>query len=254
MILVHSPFVKTPDSKPLLGKSAPRLGPQGKQRNFEDMMAYMDKMVGRVVAKTKVLGIADRTLILFCGDNGTHRSIESRLHGKTIVGGKGSMKDSGTRVPLIAAWPGVIPAGKTCDDLVDFSDMLPTCLQAAGVAVPDGLDGRSFLPQLQGQPGRPRDWIYCFYCPRPERTPPQRFVRNQRWKLYGDGRLYHVAIDVKEKVDLSQQPLDKDGVAAKRMLQQALASMPAEGQSLWTKPQGGKAKQRNRSGSSPLPK
>ena len=43
------------------------------------------------------------------------------------------------------------------------------------------VDGRSFLPQLRGEKGNPREWIHCYYCPRPERTPPVRFVRDRRW-------------------------------------------------------------------------
>lgn len=225
MILVHSPFVKTPDSQRLV---------QVKQRNFEDMVAYMDKMVGRVIDKTVELGIEKRTLLLFCGDNGTHTSIKSQLHGKVVVGGKGSTKDSGTRVPLIVSWPGVVPSGKTSDDLVDFSDMLPTCLDAASISTPSKIDGRTFFPQLKGLRGKPREWMYCFYCPRPERTQAKRFVRDQRWKLYGDGRFFDVANDVNEKHDLSAAgDLSVAGKTAKLKLTQALASMPSEGQSLW---------------------
>ena len=226
MILVHSPFVKTPDSQGVRVKNR-------KQKNFEDMVAYMDQMVGRVVEKTRDCNLADRTLILFCGDNGTHRTIESKLDGKTIKGGKGLMTDAGTRVPLIGYWPGKIPAGKVCTDLVDFSDFLPTCLDAAQAKTPEGLDGRTFFPQLQGKSGKPRDWIYIYYCPRPERTAPQRFARDQRWKLHGDGRFYDVSNDVKEKDDLAQTDLTPEAKAAHAKLAKALAEMPAVGQSLW---------------------
>lgn len=227
MILVHSPFVKTPDSRGLRRQAK-------KQKNFEDMVAFMDKMIGRVVDKTKELSLADRTLILFCGDNGTHASIESRLRGSAIRGGKGRMTDAGTRVPLIGCWPGRIPAGQVCEDLVDFSDFLPTCLDAARIETPAGLDGRTFLPQMVGKPGNPREWIFIYYCPRPERTTPKRFARDQRWKLYGDGRYYDVANDVLERRDLSSATgLPSEAIAAREKLEGALRQMPAEGQSLW---------------------
>ena len=160
------------------------------------MVAYMDKMVGKVVAKTEELGIADNTLIFFTGDNGTNTKIKSRLNGIEIVGGKGKTTDAGTLVPLVALWKGTAPSGHVCDDLVDFSDFLPTCLEAAGLAVPCGLDGQSFLPQLRGEPGTPRQWVHCYYCPRPERTEPKQFVRDKRWKLYGDGTFFDAANDV----------------------------------------------------------
>ena len=224
MILVHSPFVPTPDSESPKSKD--------KQRNFEDMVAYMDKLIGRIVKTTEDAGIAERTLILFIGDNGTHTTLRSTLNGVQIRGGKGKMTDAGTRVPCVALWPGTIPSGRVCSDLVDFSDFLPTVLEAAGQSVPAGLDGRSFLPQLRGEAGTPREWIYCYYNPRPERTKPQRFVRNQQWKLYGDGRLYHVTEDVLEQTPIEQSDDNFAAAQARKKLAAALASMPAMGQSL----------------------
>ena len=224
MILVHSPFLPTPDSKSRKSKN--------RQRNFEDMVAYMDKCIGRIVGKAEELGIAGNTLILFVGDNGTHKSINSKLGGRVIRGGKGRTTDSGTRVPLVACWPGVVPKGRVNDNLVDFSDFLPTLLEAAHAKVPDGLDGRSFLPQLQGKPGKAREWLYCYYCPRPERTKPVRFVRDQRWKLYGDGRFFDVTNDPQEKNSVEDLASVAGAAEAKRKLSGALKSMPAEGQSL----------------------
>lgn len=224
MILVHNPFEVTPDSKSKKSKD--------KQRNFEDMVAYMDKMVGKVVAETDKLGIADNTLIFFTGDNGTNTKIKSRLNGIEIVGGKGKTTDAGTLVPLVALWKDATPSGHVCDDLVDFSDFLPTCLEAADLAVPCGLDGQSFLPQLRGEPGTPRQWVHCYYCPRPERTEPKQFVRDKRWKLYGDGTFFDAANDVLEKHPLSDSDLSEEARDAKRKLQKALATMPSEGENL----------------------
>ena len=123
-----------------------------------------------------------------------------------------------------------MPAGKVNENLIDFTDFLPTVLETAGAKIPEGLDGHSFLPQLKGEPGTPREWTYCYYCPRPERTKPVRFVRDIRYKLYGDGRFYDVENDVLEKTPL--QELDDNAQAAKAKLEKALDSMPAEGQSL----------------------
>ena len=224
MILVHAPFLPTPDSESRKSKN--------RQRNFEDMVAYMDKCIGRIIDTTEELGIADNTLILFVGDNGTHTTLESKLDGRVIRGGKGRTTDAGTRVPLVAYRPGTVPQGKVSDDLVDFSDFLPTLLEAANAKVPEGLDGRSFFPQLQGKPGTPREWMYCYYCPRPERQQPVRFVRDQRWKLYGDGRFHDVKNDVKEQNDIKDTDSLPGATQAKQKLAEALKTMPNEGQSL----------------------
>ncbi|MCA9138991.1 MAG: sulfatase-like hydrolase/transferase [Planctomycetales bacterium] len=220
MILVHNPFLPTPDSVSRSEKD--------KQKNFEDMVAYMDKMVGRVVDKTQQLGIAENTLILFTGDNGTNKLITSRLGDRDIRGGKGNTSDSGTREPLIAWWPGTTPAGVVTDQLVDFSDFLPTMLQVAGAQTPSQIDGISFAPLLKGSDAKTRQWMHCFYHPRPEKGEAVQFVRNQEWKLYQDGRFFHVSNDVDEK-----KPLDKAAAPGQyAALRKALDSFPSKGQML----------------------
>ncbi len=225
MILVHNPFVPTPDSESAESKN--------RQQNFEDMVVYMDKLVGRLVDATEKHGIAENTLILFIGDNGTNTSITSTLHGVEIKGGKGRTTDAGTRVPCIALWPGTSPQARVCSDLVDFSDFLPTVLSACGIDVPAGLDGQSFLPQLQGKKGTPREWISCYYNPRPERSQPRHFVRDQVWKLYDDGQLFNITTDVLEKQPvLPDADHSPDAARARTKLQKALSSLPQQGQVL----------------------
>ena len=93
-----------------------------------------------------------------------------------------------------------------CADLVDSTDFLPTLLDAAGVASPSGLklDGRTFLPQVLGAEGQPRDWIYSWYSPRQSADMTVReFAFNQRYKLYRTGEFFDLAKDLEEK-----QPLD----------------------------------------------
>ena len=223
MIMVHSPFLSSPASETRAGGK--------RQQNFEDMVRHMDQIVGRIVQQTEQLGIADNTLIIFTGDNGTHRTITSTLNGRTIRGGKGQTTDAGTRVALVASQPGTVPMGQSCDDLIDFSDFMPTFLELAGVESTDNPDGTSFAPQLHGKPGTPREWMFCYYNPRPERTTPVRFARDQRWKLYGDGRLYDVSNDPNEK-----RPVPEQNDAWHKLLK-ALESMPSEGATLLTFPE-----------------
>lgn len=219
MILVHDPFAPTPASASRQSKD--------RQQNFEDMVTEMDRLIGRIVAKTEELGIADNTLILVTGDNGTHPSIRSTLNGETIRGGKRSLTEAGTHVALVARWPGKIAAGSVSDALVDFSDFLPTVLEATGIERPKNLDGQSFLPQLLGKPGPARKWIYQWYWPRPEQGQPARLARDRRFKLYGDGRFYDLQTDPRE-----QKPIRKpagEAQAAHAKLSKVLETMPAEG-------------------------
>jgi len=228
MILTHGPFEPTPESPDYLGRAPDR----GKQAHFADMVAYMDKLIGRLVAHLEELGLRENTLILFTGDNGTGKGIVSATEQKgEVEGGKASTAVADMHVPLIANWPGKISSGRTCGDLVDLTDFLPTICAAAGVASPHDLriDGISFLPQLRGELGRPREWIYSFWAPlRPTQTAKvgargaveQAFDRN--FKLYSIGEFYDLRGDPEEVHALKVSGLSGEAAAAAKKLQSAL--------------------------------
>jgi len=219
MALVHSPFEPTPDSEDW-GKKTKKKD----TKYFADMVAYMDKIVGRIVGKLGKLGLRENTLVLFVGDNGTDKSIRSQMADHVIRGDKGNTTDGGTHVPMIANQPGVIPAGKVCGDLVDFSDFVPTFAEAAGTEIPGDMpvDGRSFMPQLRGEKGNPREWIFCHYDPRWGKRKMRRFVRDKRWKLYANGELYDVPADTLEQ---NPNPSGPEAAEARKRLQKVLRSI-----------------------------
>jgi len=222
MILTHNPFQPTPDSPdwdPTISSEKKQQSP----KHFADMTAYMDKMVGRIVAKLDELGIRDNTLLLFLGDNGTNTGITSRFKGAEYKGGKGSTTSHGTHVPLIASWPAVIKQGRVSKDLVSSTDFLPTICAAAGVKVPATVDGVSFLPQLKGDAGTPRDWLYTWYSPRQSKDMTvKEYAFDDRFKLYRTGQLYDLSADEMEKEDLAASALASDAAAAKAKLQGVL--------------------------------
>ena len=224
MVLVHDPFVPTPDSPQWNTKDRSKKDP----RFFADMVAYADKIVGRILGVLEEEGLAENTLFIFTGDNGTHRSITTPTRSGPVRGGKGYTFETGIHVPMFAYWKGVTPRGKTCHDLMDFTDILPTILDAAGLTAEKvSTDGRSILPQLRGEPGDPRPWIFCHYDPRwgPMADWPTRFVRDKQYKLYHDGRFFNVVRDPLEKTSLASA-LSVEASAARRRLQNALDSMP----------------------------
>ncbi|MCC5938237.1 MAG: sulfatase-like hydrolase/transferase [Lunatimonas sp.] len=199
MNLVHDPFVPTPDSRDWADPDKRHLQDTS---YFKDMVAYTDKIIGKIMDKLEETGVADNTLVIFTGDNGTHVNIYSKMKdGRVIKGDKGNMTDGGTRVPLIAYWKGHSLSGVVNSDLVDFSDFLPTLAEAAGIALTDlqQLDGRSFLPQVLGKPANPKSHIYMYYNPKWGRFSNGVFVRNQRYKLYDDGRFFDIEADVLEQ-------------------------------------------------------
>ncbi|MEL7497003.1 MAG: sulfatase-like hydrolase/transferase [Planctomycetota bacterium] len=209
MALVHDPFVPTPDTigdqpKTHAANKAPK-GKEAKKKNFVAMVNYMDKLVGRIVAKVKDVDQMENTIILFTADNGTNRTITSKWNGQDIMGGKGGMTDMGTHVPLIAYWQGHTPEGVVLDDMIDFTDFYPTFAAAASLELgdEDPIDGYSFYARLTGQPFTPRPWVFCHYEPYWNKQPGQ-FVRNQQFKLYRDGRLFSVPNDLREEQDLAK--------------------------------------------------
>jgi arylsulfatase A len=128
-------------------------------------------------------------------------------------------------VPLIVSWPGKATGGAVCPDLVDSTDFLPTLLDAVGVKPPSGLvlDGRTFLPQVLGAEGQPRDWIYSWYSPRQSADLSVReFAFNHRYKLYRSGGFFDLSKDVEEKQPLTVASLDGEAAAAAKLLQGAL--------------------------------
>ena len=223
MALTHGPFVPTPDSA---GWDGDRYAED--PAYFADMVAYMDKLVGRTVAKLEELGLRDNTLILFTGDNGTSTAITSTMTDGTVVrGGKGQPTNAGTHVPFIASWPAHVPGGRVSNTLIDFSDFLPSLVEAAGATLPTDriIDGRSFLPVLRREVESIRDWIFCAYTPRWVNLPDARFVRDHRYKLYDDGRFYDLADDVLEVRPMATDALDASADEARRRLQGVLDEM-----------------------------
>lgn len=232
MILTHAPFQPTPDS--------PNWDPQAvgehvnkDVKHFADMTAYMDKMIGRLDAKLAELGIRENTLLIFLGDNGTLRSVTSRFRGADYRGGKGSTTKHGTHVPLVVSWPAVIRPGTVNGDLISSVDFLPTICEAAGVPVPAGIDGVSFLPQLRGETGAPREAIYCWYSPRQRADlSVKEFAFDQQYKLYRTGELYDVNADpLEERALESHEMTDEAAKAANRLrtvIEQFANVRPAE--------------------------
>ncbi len=144
---------------------------------------------------------------------------------RLVIGGKGTTTDAGMHVPLIASWPGKVTHGMICGDLVDSTDFVPSLLEAAGVTPPSALklDGRTFLPQILGAPGQPRDWVYSWYSPRQTADMTVReFAFNQRYKLYRTGEFFDLSKDPEEKQSLTTASLDSEAAKSAKTLQAAL--------------------------------
>ncbi len=170
------------------------------------------------------LGLRERTLIVFAGDNGTQTRSRT-VGGRQVIGQKGTMLEGGAHVPFVASWKGTTPAGKVIKDPIDFGDLLPTFAELAGAPLPAGViyDGRSFAPQLRGQPGNPRDWIFV-------QLGARWYVRDLGWKLNEQGELFDLADAPFAEKLVSPDTQEPTARAARIRLQTALDRLnPAEG-------------------------
>jgi len=228
MILTHCPFDPTPDSTDWdpkrLGSTTYKGDRNDPQRLFRDMVSYVDKTIGKLNMRLEKAGVRNNTLLIFVGDNGTDTPIVTNTTFGKVVGSKGQMIDAGNHVPCFVSWPGVIRKGRIVQDIIDFSDILPTICEATGTQVPADLtiDGQSFLPQLKGETGSPRDSIYMWYSRNGAVKAARAFARNQRYKLYESGKFFDVPNDRNEKKPLGDASLSEEQLSIKAVLQARL--------------------------------
>lgn len=226
MILVHSPFVPTPDSEEWKDE---RLRNQKDNRFFKDMVEYTDKIVLKLVTKVEELGLSGKTMFIFTADNGTHYKLTTQTKNGPFQGGKGTMPNAGTHVPMIVFNPSKIHRGVEYNELFEFSDFLPTFAEAAGIPAPDGIDGKSFNALLNGQKQEDRETIFVHYDPLKSGGSERRygrFVRNKKYKLYNDGRFYNVSNDSREQFPIPEEKLNPEEMRLKEAFQSELDTAP----------------------------
>jgi arylsulfatase A len=217
MHLVHKPTLRTPDSSP---------GTSDVNSLYNDNIRYMDKQVGSLVAELEKLGLRQKTLIIFSGDNGTAMGYPSTVHGRMINGHKGSMLEGGARVPFIASWPGVTPAGKiNNDDIISFADVWSTLGDIAGAKFPADFktDGQSFATQIRGESSPRRDWAYV-------QLGGHWYVREPGYKLNEAGDLFDMSdAPFEEKLIPPSADTDKSKAARQRLSEILSQLNPAAG-------------------------
>ena len=190
MNLIHSPLVSPPGLKKLAESKYPDdLG--RKERVAGHMVTYMDGIIGKLLDTLKELDLEKNTLVVFTGDNGSTGSLVNRLGSFQLRGGKRSMNEAGTRVPLIMRWPEKIPAGQR-DAFFSLMDMLPTLAAVGGIPIEFDIDGMDLSHNLFGTPGKDREYFAMAFeggC---------YFVRDRRFRLHEDGRVYDVSVESNE--------------------------------------------------------
>jgi arylsulfatase A-like enzyme len=175
------------------------------------MISEVDAQIGRVLDALDRSGQAERTLIVFAGDNG----LAVGSHGLL---GKQNLYEESVRVPLVLVGPGV-PAGQRRNALCLLTDVFPTVAELTGLTLPGTVQGRSLAPELRSPGSTGRDHVLYAY------RNIQRGVRTQDdWKLIeyrvSGGRrsqLFNLQSDPWELRDLSEDPAYRDRLTALRV-------------------------------------
>ncbi len=170
--------------------------------DYYGVITALDEQIGRLLGFLGRLDLLQNTLIVFSSDQG----LAIGSHG---LMGKQSLYDHSMKSPLILAGPGIPPG--LSGALVYLMDIYPTVLELAGAAIPEGLDGRSLKPVLDGNAAGVRDTLFTAY------RDVQRAVRDSRWKLIrypqiNRTQLFDLAADPAETRDLSEDPSQADRI------------------------------------------
>jgi arylsulfatase A len=196
------------------------------QRNthaaYAGMVARLDRYVGRIAATLKDLGLERDTLLFFTSDNGgAHPSLKDDVFksNMNLRGYKTTMYEGGLRVPMIARWPGQVPAGAKSDFPWMFQDFLPTAASINGGKLPAGVDGMNIMPALLGKKQRPHEYLY-WELPKYlgksgafTTDMPAAALRMGDWKAVrsapnGPLELFHLKADPIEAKDLAKEKPD----------------------------------------------
>ena len=153
-----------PDLQALGGSSAQHLG------GYFGMVKRLDEALGRLRDALKSLDMADNTVILFTSDHGNHFKTRNPEY-------KRSCHEASVRVPTAFCGPGFDGCGRV-DQQVSLLDLPPTLLDAAGIPIPDTMEGRSILPLLRGEDS---DWPEEVFIQISE-SQVGRALRTKRWK------------------------------------------------------------------------
>ncbi|MCP4611625.1 MAG: sulfatase [Planctomycetes bacterium] len=158
---IHSPILA---KKKLVEKYKNKSGANLPQNNpiVAAMIEDLDDSVGKLLAKLDELKIADKTIVVFFGDNG---GLERSAKQTPLRSGKANLYEGGIREPLIVRWPGVVQKASSCSEPVTSVDFFPTFLDILGLnnKIPKSIDGLSLLPLLRQTGSLNREAIYWHY-------------------------------------------------------------------------------------------
>jgi arylsulfatase A-like enzyme len=199
------------------GKPKAFLDADNKIGSFKDVADYQsfikdyyatiegaDENIGKVLKTLEEMNKLDETFVMHTGDNGFFCGEWGRFD-------KRFMHEVSIRVPLVIRYPKLIKAGSVTDKMAINVDIAPTLLELAGVEIPKGMQGRSWVPVFKGEAAWRKDWYYHYYeYPDAHKVKPHRGVRTETAKLIH----YYEDPEEFEMYDLAKDPEERKNVYA----------------------------------------
>lgn len=244
---VHAPF----DSDPRFAANYTESGKPKNAQAFATLIEGMDRSLGELLDHLDELGVAEQTLIMFLGDNGSDAPLGHQhavACAAPLRGKKGSHYEGGMRVPFIAAWAKPnpenalqksvpIPAGKIHGQIATVEDLFPTIVELTGANAPDEyvVDGQSMTTLLTGKADETRETDFLMHYPHaPHRSRYFTSYREQSWKVVyhyfpseesegGHYQLYHLKTDPFEQKNLA----DSKPAVLKKMMTKLASELEA---------------------------
>lgn len=242
---VHAPF----NSDPRFADHYRESGKPQQAQAFATLVEGMDKSLGDLLDHLEILGVAENTLVVFLGDNGSDAPLGHQHEvacAAPLRGRKGSHYEGGVRVPFLTAWAQPrpnhplqkqlpIPAGAIQTQMASVPDLFPTLLGVAGVEIPQGhkVDGQPLNTLLSGQRDAHREESFLMHYPHaPHRSDYWTSFRDGEWKVVyhyfptavsGNShyQLFHLQDDPFEQQDVAPSQPEK----LRDMMQRMVASL-----------------------------
>jgi len=198
----YNPIKTDLELRQLTGKSLTEWKYQRYMRDYLSTAASLDRNIGRTLDYLDRNGLAENTLVVYLSDQGffmgEHGWFDKRF-----------MYEESFRTPMVMRYPGLIKPGTRSSHMVMNLDIAPTMLDAAGLSIPQAMQGQSMLPQFRDKAAKGRDAIYYHYYENGEHAVSPHFgIQTDRYKLIR----FYKRVDVWELYDLKKDPREMNNI------------------------------------------
>jgi arylsulfatase A-like enzyme len=179
-------------------------------------ITHDDKQIGRILDKLDEKQLTEDTLVIFLADHG----ISLGAHG---ISGKQTMYEEGIRLPLVMRYPRLKRGSAENPNLASLIDIFPTICEAAGITIPDSIEGKSLLGPYQGKERWHRERIFASFVSPTRHRLNVRCIRTERYKL-----IHHLTTDEVELYDLKEDPYELNNLARQKRFSKLKKRLAAE--------------------------